>query len=263
MILLMVLISLITGGVINLIADSLPVHREILPPHCHACLAPRPPSAYLGLTAWLSGNRRCSYCGQSLRARHVLIELLLVAAGVWLQFSGVGLLALVPSFVVLSIFVLLTVTDIEHRLIPHAISLPAIVLVALLASLDPARGPERTLLGGLAGFGIVLLLYLFGEVYSRWQAKRRGEDLDEVAFGFGDVTLATLIGVSVGWPAVILALMIGVLSAGAFSLLYILWMVIRRQYQPHLPIPYGPFLIFGGLLVFFGGRQLFSSLLLN
>lgn len=263
MIVLMVIAGLLAGGLINLLADSLPVNRQLLSPHCHACLAPRPPSAYLAVTAMFTGHWNCAYCGRGLRLRLISVELLLVVAAIWLHMTGAGLLGLGSSLVVFSTFVLLAVTDIEHRLIPHAISLPAIGLVTLLASLDPSRGLVRTVVGGLAGFGIVFILFFLGELYSRWQAKRRGEALDEVAFGFGDVTLATLIGVSVGWPAIVLALMIGVLSAGAFSALYILWMLLRRQYRPHLPIPYGPFLILGGMLVFFGGRDLFSSLLLN
>jgi leader peptidase (prepilin peptidase)/N-methyltransferase len=193
----------------------------------------------------------------------IVTELVTILGVFWLYWSGRGLLGFWPSYFVLLVLLLIAIIDFEHRLIPHLISLPSILIVGVLASLDPSRGLDRTLLGGVVGFGVVLLLYLFGEVYSRWQARRRGEPLDEVAFGFGDVTLATLIGVTVGWPAIVLALMIGVLSAGAFSLGYILWMVVRGRYRPHLPIPYGPFLILGAALVFFGGSELFSSLLLN
>jgi len=131
----------------------------------------------------------------------------------------------------------------------------------LLGIFDPARGLMKTLLGGVVGFGVVLLLYLFGQFYAAWIARRRGQALDEVAFGFGDVTLAAIIGLAVGWPGVILALTLGVLSAGAFSLVSLLWMLVRRRYQPYMPFPYGPFLILGASLVYYGGSDLFQSVI--
>lgn len=198
-----------------------------------------------------------------MQLRSVVVELLMTAVAVWLWVSGAGLSGYGSALVLAAIFTLIAVIDIEHRLILHVVSLPSIVLVGLLGILDPARGVAKTLLGGVVGFGAVLLLYLFGLVFAAWMARRRGQELDEVAFGFGDVTLATIIGLAVGWPGVILALTLGVLSAGAFSLVSVLWMLIRRRYQPYLPFPYGPFLILGACLVYYGGSDLFRSVLLN
>ncbi len=84
-----------------------------------------------------------------------------------------------------------------------------------------------------------------------------------MAFGFGDVTLAGLIGLVVGWPAVVLALLVGILAAGVFSLGYLLVMLARRRYTAFTAIPYGPFLILGASLVFYGGKGLFQSILLR
>jgi len=102
---------------------------------------------------------------------------------------------------------------------------------------------------------------LLGFVFSRWISRRRGEAVEEIAFGFGDVTLAVVIGLAVGWPGVLVALVLGILAAGIFSLGAILVMLIRRRYRAFLAIPYGPFLVFGALLVYLGGRDLFSLLL--
>jgi prepilin signal peptidase PulO-like enzyme (type II secretory pathway) len=170
---------------------------------------------------------------------------------------------LAAAFLVWAAFLVIAVIDMEHRLILHIVSLPSIAILGTLHALDPSRGAEKTLLGGAAGFAIVFLLYLLGALFSRLVARRRGQELDEIAFGFGDVTLATLIGVIVGWPGVTLAIMIGVLLAGGFSILYVLWMAVRSRYQPYLPFPYGPFLIVGAMLVYYGGSDLFRSLLLG
>ena len=196
-----------------------------------------------------------------MRFRAVLVEVISAAAAVWLYVTGLGPSGYIPALLITELFLLIAVIDIEHRLILHAVSLPSIVILAAFGALAPTRGLAKTLLGGAAGFGFVLILFLFGQVFARWIARRRGEPLDEVAFGFGDVTLAALIGVVVGWPGVVLALTVGVLSAGVFSLLVVLVSLARGTYQPYMPIPYGPFLIVGAMLVYLGGRDAFLVLL--
>jgi prepilin signal peptidase PulO-like enzyme (type II secretory pathway) len=254
--------GLLVAGLINMLADDLPARQGLHRPACPACGAPRPPRAWLALAALLGGRWRCPYCQHPIRVRAILVELLMTGVGAWLAAGGGGPWEFGPGLLLAAIFLLITVIDIEHRLILHVVSLPSIVVIGLVGIADPARGASKTLLGGLAGFGIVLVLYLFGWAYGAWAARRRGQPIREVAFGFGDVTLATIIGLAVGWPGIILALMIGVLSAGLFSLASVAWMLLRRRYQPYMPFPYGPFLILGGVLVYFGGRQLFQSALL-
>jgi len=172
-----------------------------------------------------------------------------------------NLQSLLPAIFIGCVFLLVLVLDIEHRLIPHVVTLPSAVVIGLMGILDPARGPVKTLLGGLAGFSVVFLMYLLGIAFSRWISRRRGESVEEIAFGFGDVTLAVVIGLAVGWPGVLVALVLGILAAGIFSLGAIVVMLIRRRYRAFLAIPYGPFLVFGALLVYLGGRDLFSLLL--
>jgi leader peptidase (prepilin peptidase)/N-methyltransferase len=157
-----------------------------------------------------------------------------------------------PAVAVLAVFALIVVIDIEHRLILHVVTLPAAILLAVIGSLDPGRGPARTLLGGAAGFAILLALFLLGGLFARGMARLRGRQLDEVALGFGDVTLSGVIGLTLGWPGVVAGLLLGVFAAGLFSSAFLLIMMARRRYVAFTPIPYGPFLILGALLVYFG-----------
>lgn len=161
--------------------------------------------------------------------------------------------------VVAWVFLVVVLIDLEHRLIPHALTLPAALVLGGISILDPSRGAVKTLAGGAAGFLMVWVLYLLGGLFARWIARRRGEPLDEVAFGFGDVTLSGVIGLVVGWPGVVLALFIGILAAGGFSLAVLVAQLLRRRYTPYMPFPYGPFLVIGALLVYLGGRGLFSG----
>jgi prepilin signal peptidase PulO-like enzyme (type II secretory pathway) len=108
---------------------------------------------------------------------------------------------------------------------------------------------------------ILWLMYLLGILISRWIARRRGQALEEVAFGFGDVMLGGLIGLVVGWPGILIAVILGVLAAGIFSLGFLGVMLLQRRYTPYMPIPYGPFLLVGASVVYFGGRTALASFL--
>ncbi len=134
-------------------------------------------------------------------------------------------------------------------------------VIFMLSALDPRIGWKKALIGGALGFIVFFLLYLLGGLFAKWVARRRAEPLDEVPFGFGDVTLATLIGITVGFPGVVEALLRGMIYGGIFSILFILSMIVRKRYTAFIPIPYGPFLVLGAMLVYFSGWTVLERLL--
>ena len=190
-----------------------------------------------------------------------MVELFLLGGAICLYLFNPALEKFLPSLIILTIFLLITVIDIEHRLILHLVSFPSALIIGLMGVFDPGRGVSKTLLGGLGGFVFFLVLYYLGQVFAAVMSKLRGTQIDEVAFGFGDVTLAGVIGLTVGWPGVIPALVLGIIAAGLFSFLFILGMMLRKNYNPFMPIPYGPFLVLGCLITYFGGKGLFTALI--
>jgi leader peptidase (prepilin peptidase)/N-methyltransferase len=156
-----------------------------------------------------------------------------------------------------SIFVLILVTDLEHRLIQHVITLPAIAMALLGAFINPRFDtPKRALWGGGIGLVSTMALYLFGGLFARLMGRIRGQAISEVAFGFGDVTLTTFMGLIVGAPDIIFAIVIGILSGGVVATLYLLVRgLIQRRYKLFTAIPYGPFLILGGATMLYFGKE--------
>ena len=244
-------LGLVVGGIVNALADSLPVQRQINAPSCRTCGAPRPLRAWLGVAGLLTRARSCPYCGTLRGLRAPALEIVALLGTLWIYVNQPSLDRFMSSLLVSAIFLLIAVIDLEHRLILHVVSLPAGAVIGLLGVLSPTPGPLRTLTGGVVGFIAVLGLFLLGEVFAKAVSRLRGRTLEEVAFGFGDVNLAALIGLAVGWPGVVAALLVGMLAAGLFSLVYLIIMLARKRYTAFVPIPYGPFLIFGALLVYF------------
>lgn len=251
----------ILGMIVNLLSDSLPNHRRAMLFHCHSCGSQRELAAWSGVIGLLLGKRTCPKCNTPRPWRAIAVEILLTAGVVGLYLNDPSFDVFLPSVIIITIYLLITVIDIEHRLILHIVSFPSAIVIGLIGIIDPARGLTKTIIGGLGGFGIFLALYYLGQGFAALMSKLRGTQIDEVAFGFGDVTLAGVIGLTVGWPGVIPALVIGIIAAGFFSFLYIFGMILRRNYNPFMPIPYGPFMVLGCMITYFGGRGLFTTLL--
>ncbi|MCK5054642.1 MAG: prepilin peptidase [Anaerolineales bacterium] len=255
MIIAIAILGWIFGVVINWLADSLPFFRKPAVPRCPACSAPFSPIAWFAIPAVIARAWRCEYCGTRRQTRTLLVELLASAGSIGLYFWSSSPASFWMALIVSVVFLLIIVIDMEHKLILHVVTFPAAIVFVLLGIFNPEMSIGRTLLGGAVGFGLFFLLYLLGGVFARSIAGGQGNDDDEVALGFGDVTLATIIGLAVGFPGVIEALLRGILAAGLFSIAYLIFMKMRRRYSAFTPIPYGPFLVLGAWWVYFLGTK--------
>jgi prepilin signal peptidase PulO-like enzyme (type II secretory pathway) len=250
-IILWALLGLLLGTFLNQLADNLPRRRRLMGSTCLQCGGPRPAWQRSAGVGALIGRSACGYCGAPRGRRAALVEALLVVAVPMVVARQDLRAGPVAGVLFLCLLLLIAVIDVEHRLILHNVSIPAAAAMATIGILHPAIGPAETLAGGAVAAAIVLLMYLGGQVFARWLERLRGEPLGEVPFGFGDVTLAAVIGLAVGWPAVVAALFLGVFAAGAYSLVYLVAAFLRRRYVAFQPIPYGPFLALGAFLVYF------------
>ncbi len=260
MVLAFILLGFVLGVLVNLLADSLPLRRRPDRPRCPACTAPRPLLQWSGVLGYLSEGGGCPHCGARRGARAPLVEIASAAGAGALWVFAPSAWALWTGVLAGFVFLLVSVIDLEHRLILHVVSLPAALALGLLRSLDPAQGPAKTVVGGLAGLALLSVMFLFGLGFSRLLAARRGRPLEDVAFGFGDVVLGGVLGLTVGWPGILVAVALGIFAAGIFSLGLVLVQLLRRRYAAFLAIPYGPFLVLGAAVVLYGGREAFRAL---
>ena len=146
-------------------------------------------------------------------------------------------------FVWMPVFVLIAVIDIEHRRVLPALLLPA-ALLAILESLT-ANQLLSALFGGIVGTLLSGFMYLGGQLYRRALQRWRDIQLREVPFGGGDVMLAGLCGLVVGWPLILPTLLLAVFCAGIAALL----LLATGRVKFRSALPYAPFLLIGTVLV--------------
>jgi leader peptidase (prepilin peptidase)/N-methyltransferase len=228
--------GLALGSFLNVVAARLPRGGSIVHP-ASACMSCSTPIAWydnVPLVSYAVLRGRCRRCGVRIPLRYPAVELvtaLLVAACV-LAF-GVAFEALVAAFFC-AVLVTVSAIDLEHRIIPNRIVLPAaaIVLVAQTAL-------EPSLEWALAALGCSLFLFLAVLAYP-------------AGMGMGDVKLALLLGAALGRTAPV-ALMVGMLAA---LVPVVFLFAVHGMGARKMAIPFGPFLALGGVVALFAGDRL-------
>lgn len=237
------LIGLGGGIIVNYLSDILPIKRRLSPPICLHCGETQPAINYL---FW---PRRCKNCNKIRPVRIWIVEIIAVIIALVLARSPEIQFGYFMGGVLLIYFGVVLVIDIELRLILHPVSIIGAILGLVLGL--TLNGFVSTILGGVVGFGIMFGLHYIGHLYIKGLAKLRGEIIDEVALGFGDVNLTGVLGLILGWPNIIIGILLSIIAAGLFSLIYIVIRIILGKYRSMLAIPYGPFLILGAVLLIY------------
>lgn len=235
-------LGLIGAWIVNYLSDVLPCFRKITTPTCPECQKALDWRSYIILSP-------CRACGARPSIRHWVVVIALPILAVGLHYFPPAVFGTLGGLLWLAYFGLIVVIDLEHRLILHPVSLVGGVLGIIFGM--RAHGVVNTLVGGVAGFGIMLGFYYLGELFIRWISRRRGEEFQEVALGFGDVNLSGVMGLILGWPGVVGGLIFAIITGGVISGLYLLYQLLRKKYQAYQALPYGPFIILGTLALLY------------
>ncbi len=243
-VILPILLGWLAALLANYISDVLPATRKFTTPTCQHCAAKTAWSDYLLL-------KPCSACGKARSWRTWSVQFLGVATSLYIWFAPPQGLNYWLSFILLIYLAIVFIIDVEHRLILHPVSYVGIA-VGLLIGIT-LHGIQSTLIGGTVGFGAMYLLYYLGVLFARRMARKQAETAIEEgdALGFGDVNLAGIIGLILGWPLISFGILAAILAGGAVSLLLIIGMLLMKKYQAFAAIPYAPFLILSVVFLLF------------
>ena len=244
MIAIAALIGLALGQALDLLFDRLYTGEPWAAPlyRCPSCREPLRPPFLIPILGSLWSRGRCPSCGSRLPWRALILPsggaALFTASALVFDEFGAALLA--GTFATL--FLVLTLTDLDRRLIPNRVVYPSILIAAALSWGWPDTSVVQIFAGGLVAVAITVALLLLSLPFGA------------NAFGMGDVKMIVLIGIVVGLPSIIVGVFVGTLAAGAAAaLLLLLRLKSRRDYIPH-----GPFLALGAVIALFWGQDIWD-----
>jgi len=227
--------GLLIGSFLNVCIYRIPKGKSIVSPPscCPGCNSQIKPIHNIPVLSYLMLRGRCAYCGTKISAIYPAIELLNAVAYVMvaIRFGFDGKSVLIMAL--MSVFIVVTFIDLEHRIIPDGITLPGIVLGLLLGPLVLKIGFVDSLLGVIVGGGLFFLIAV---------ASRGG-------MGGGDIKLIAMIGGFIGWKGVLLTIFLG----SAFGSAVGIGLMIFKGMHRKTPIPFGPFLVAGAVAAIFWG----------
>ena len=225
-------LGLVMGSAVTALSWRLPRQRSWVRGRslCPACEAPLAARDLVPLLSFALARGRCRRCGARIAWRYPLTELLCAAWAV-LLYRHTGLTAAYP-FLALWGFLLVALLwiDLEFQLLPDALTFPGTLLALAAALLAPAgwqRGAHEALLGVAAGSGLLWALAWL------WLRLRKIE-----AMGGGDIKLAAMFGIVLGWKLALLTLLVAALAGTLWGGL----LIARGEGHGKTALPFGALL---------------------
>lgn len=239
---LLALLGLAVGSFLNVCIHRLPERKSVVSPgsRCPGCGYELRWYDNIPVVSYALLGGRCRSCRSRISIRYPIIEIITMAvflAHYWIIGPDI---ILVPRLFFACMLIVLFAIDLEHHLLPNAITLPGIV-IGLLFSLLLPPGIISAAIGTVIGGGS---LWLIGEAYYRYSGQE--------GMGGGDVKMLAMIGAFLGWKLAIVTL---VFSSIAGALIGMLVLAIRRGGLKYA-LPYGTFLALGALIASLYGDQI-------
>ena len=230
--------GLLVGSFLNVVIVRLPEGGSLVQPpsHCPQCQAPIRPRDNIPVLSWVLLRGRCRSCGEPIPAGYPLVEaanaLLWVAAGVRFGAS----LALIPMLLLFSTLLAQSVIDLELYRLLDRITFPVLgVSAVLVVGISLIEGePRQALLAAAGSIGYFAFLFLPALIYPR-------------GMGLGDVKLALLMGLFLGWLSPLLCLY-ALIASCLLGLVAGLTLYVARGGKS-AEFPFGPWLALGCVLV--------------
>jgi leader peptidase (prepilin peptidase)/N-methyltransferase len=229
--------GLLLGSFYNVVGLRVPYKQSIVTPrsHCPYCKRTLKPLELIPVLSFLFLKGKCSSCSKSISMLYPSIELstaLLFVFSYW-HFGWTGELFI--SFVVVSLLMIITVSDLAVMLIPDKILVVCGLLLIVLRILFPMEPWWNSLLGSITGFG---LLYCIAVI-------------SKGGMGGGDIKLFAVLGIGLGWKGILIAFFFAAFLGSVIGGLLLLAGKVKRKQK----IPFGPFIAVGALFSLYFGEH--------
>ncbi len=231
--------GLVVGSFLNVVAYRLPAGESLVMPssHCRSCGTAIKPCDNIPVLGWLLLHGRCRSCRAEISVRYPLVEAVTALLAVAVVLVKHTPRDVVLGLVLVAVLVPVALIDLDRRIIPNKITLPAAVMAIVIGLIfDPSQVPEQLAAGAAAG-GFLLL---FALAYPR-------------GMGMGDVKLAAVLGLYLGRDVAV-ALLAGVLLGALVGAAIMARVGVQQGRKT--AVPFGPFLALGGLVGLFAGAPI-------
>jgi leader peptidase (prepilin peptidase)/N-methyltransferase len=234
--------GLIVGSFLNVVIHRLPRGASVAWPGstCPWCAGKISARDNIPVLSWLLLRGRCRKCSAPISARYPAVEALTGALFLACAFRFPSLTAWIPAAVLCALSVALAAIDLEHLLLPDALTFTGMALGLALQPWIHGVTILEALIGLLAGAGG---LFLLAEAWL-WL---RGEE----GLGLGDAKLLGMFGAFLGWKGAIATLVLGAIAGALAGIGLIAW----RRAESKTRLPFGLFLGLGAVATLFLGTR--------
>ena len=246
LIVVVVVAGLVIGSFLTVVVDRVPQGGSVNAPpsRCGSCGLRLGPLDLVPVFSWLALRGKCRQCRAPIGIDPIVIELTNAGLYVLMAIRFEDMRAAVPAYCILmSVLLAQTWIDLKTKRLPREITYTGIVLgaIALAIAAVVLDEPERIWMMAL---GAVIALAMMWVIY----AVSRG------GMGDGDVRLAPLLGMYLGWlnPGIVLPGLFFGFVAGA--VVGVAMMTFDRAGR-RTAVPFGPFLALGTVVAIFVGQH--------
>ncbi|MEH7254088.1 prepilin peptidase [Neobacillus niacini] len=240
LILLIFIYGITLGSFFNVVGIRVPLKQSIITPGstCPSCGHQLKAYELLPVMSYMLQRGKCRGCQSRISPIYPTIELitglLFATAPLLIGWSG----ELVVTLTLISMFMIIIVSDINYMLIPDKILIWFAGIFLLERIFIPLNPWWDSLLGAVTGFGLLLIIAL----------------VSNGGMGMGDVKLYALLGFVLGFKLVLLSFFLSTLFGAVIGGIALLLKIVTRKQ----PIPFGPFIAAGTLTAYYWGSDIIS-----
>jgi leader peptidase (prepilin peptidase) / N-methyltransferase len=234
----LIFLGLILGSFFNVVGLRVPKGESIVKPrsHCPSCKRTLTAWELIPVVSYVVQGGKCRGCSCKISLVYPLIEL---ATAILFTISPLLVgwsKELVISWTLISLLVIIVVSDIHYMIIPDKVLLFFAVIFIIERIFIPLDLWWDSLVGAIIGLSLLLLIAF----------------VSKGGMGGGDIKLFALLGFVLGGKMVLLAFFFSTLYGTIFGLMGMAIGKVRRGE----PMPFGPYIAMGTLTVYYFGQTI-------
>lgn len=235
------LVGVIFGSFFNVVGLRIPNHESIVRPRstCPTCRRVLTPSELIPIISYILQKGKCKHCKKKISTIYPIVECitgcLFCITPFFMGWNG----ETVVAFTLISLFIIIIVSDITYMIIPDKILAFFAVLFVIERGLSPLLPWWNSIAGAVTGFGMLFLIAI----------------ISNGGMGGGDIKLFAVIGYVIGAKGMLLAFFFSCFSGAIVGIAFMAAGKIKKGN----PIPFGPFICMGTLIAYFFGEQIIDT----